>query len=393
MFGTRNRSTQMVGAVFVAGSMVLGLTACDGSGSDGVKVGLITKTDSNPYFVNLREAAKAQADKDGAELIALAGAFDGDNEGQVAAIENMVGQGVKGILTTPNSSTGVLDAIKKARDAGVIVIALDTATDPEDAVDATCATDNKAAGVSQGKWVKAALGGKAPQVVMLDGTHAAYRVRVVDAAAGTTRAVPVSAVSVVESTGDRSVVSLDAVNSDASPPDGLADVVAGADVVLVDGHLPLLARAAAHAANSRSAPLVVDAGRWKPAMDHVIHHATDMLCSNYFRIPGAEDSTSTAAALVRSGVHTVITTHGGEPVQWWSAGHSGSVPVEAVVVVDTLGAGDAFHGAYSYFTVQTGDVAERVDRSARVAALGCSVIGPRAWLSELPSLQGRKRER
>lgn len=172
MFDKRNKGTLAVGAVLTAGSLVLGLTGCGGSSSGSVKVGLITKTDSNPYFVKLREAAKAQADKDGAQLIALAGAFDGDNEGQVAAIENMVGQGVKGILITPpNSSTGVLDAIKKARDAGVVVIALDTATDPEDAVDATFATDNKAAGVSQGKWVKAALGNTPPpQVVMLDGT-------------------------------------------------------------------------------------------------------------------------------------------------------------------------------------------------------------------------------
>ncbi|GGG24002.1 sugar ABC transporter substrate-binding protein [Rhodococcoides trifolii] len=170
MFVSRSRSTLTVGTVLMAGSLVLGLTACGGSDSDSVKVGLITKTDSNPYFVKLREAAQAQADKSGAELVALAGAFDGDNEGQVSAIENMVGQGVKGILITPNSSTGVLDAIKNARDAGVVVIALDTATDPEDAVDATFATDNKAAGVSQGTWVKAALGTTTPQVIMLDGT-------------------------------------------------------------------------------------------------------------------------------------------------------------------------------------------------------------------------------
>ena len=170
MFGKRNRSTLAVGAVLAAGSLVLGLTGCGGSGSDSIKIGLITKTDSNPFFVNLREAAQAEAEKEGAELIALAGAFDGDNEGQVAAIENMVGQGVTGILITPNSSTGVLDAIKMARDAGVVVIALDTATDPEDAVDATFATDNKAAGVSQGQWVRAALGDAPAQVVMLDGT-------------------------------------------------------------------------------------------------------------------------------------------------------------------------------------------------------------------------------
>ena len=248
----------------------------------------------------------------------------------------------------------------------------------------------------------AALGGDAilvtalgddPVADLIRADLAAYRVRVVDAAAGTRRAVPVSAVAVVESTGDRSVVSLDAVNSDAAPPDDLDDLVAGTDVVLVDGHHPLIARAAAHAAAARSAPLVVDAGRWKPAMADVIPHATDVVCSNDFRTPDTDDAASTAAALVGSGVRTVVTTHGGEPVEWWSAGHSGSVPVEAVAVVDTLGAGDAFHGAYAYFAVQTDDVAERVDRSARVAALRCSVVGPRAWLGELPSLQDRKRER
>src|SRR5690242_17623861 len=171
MVEKRNRSTLAVGAVLMAGSMVLGLAGCGGSGSDEVKVGLITKTDSNPYFVKLREAAQAQAEKDGAELIALAGAFDGDNEGQVAAIENMVGQGVKGILITPNSSTGVLDAIKKARDAGVVVIALDTATDPEDAVDATSATGDLAAGVGQGKRAGAGLADAPAPVVMPDGSR------------------------------------------------------------------------------------------------------------------------------------------------------------------------------------------------------------------------------
>jgi fructose transport system substrate-binding protein len=141
-----------------------------GDSSGDIKIGLVTKTDSNPFFVKLRESAKAAAKKDGAELIALAGAFDGDNEGQVAAIENLVSQGVKGIMITPNSSSGILNAIKQARDAGIVVVALDTATDPEDAVDATFATDNTAAGESQGAWVKAALGDKAPQVIMLDGT-------------------------------------------------------------------------------------------------------------------------------------------------------------------------------------------------------------------------------
>jgi sugar/nucleoside kinase (ribokinase family) len=236
--------------------------------------------------------------------------------------------------------------------------------------------------------------GDDPVAELIRADLAAYGVSVVDAATGTTRAVPVSAVSVVESTGDRSVVSLDAVNSDASPPGDLGDLVADADVVLVDGHHPLIARAAARHAAARGTTLVVDAGRWKPVMGDVIPHATDMVCSDDFRMPGADDPESTAAALVRSGVRTVVTTHGGDPVEWWSDGESGSVPVEPVVVVDTLGAGDAFHGAYSYFSTQIeSGVAERIDRSARVAALRCSVVGPRAWLSELPTELIRKRER
>ena len=173
----------------------------------------------------------------------------------------------------------------------------------------------------------AALGGDAilvtalgddPVADLIRADLAAYGVSVVDAAAGTTRAVPVSAVSVVESTGDRSVVSLDAVNSDASPPGDLADLVADADVVLVDGHHPLIARAAVRLAAARDTTLVVDAGRWKPVMSDIIPYATDMVCSNDFRMPGADDAESTAAALVRSGVRTVVTTHGGDPVEWWS---------------------------------------------------------------------------
>jgi len=137
---------------------------------DQILVGLITKTEVNPYFVKLRQAAAAEAEKQGAKLIARFGKFDGDNEGQVAAIEDMISAGVKGILITPNNSTGVLGAVKKARDKGILVIALDTATDPQDAVDATLATDNFEAGVLQGEYARKALGSKTPKLAMLDGT-------------------------------------------------------------------------------------------------------------------------------------------------------------------------------------------------------------------------------
>ncbi|KMO70428.1 PfkB family carbohydrate kinase [Mycolicibacterium chlorophenolicum] len=244
----------------------------------------------------------------------------------------------------------------------------------------------------------AALGGAATLVTALGDEPVAdliradlttHGVEVIDAAQGATRPVPVSSVSVVESTGDRSVVSLDAVRSDATPPAHLDDVVAGADVLLVDGHHPLIAGAAVRYAAARAVPVVVDAGRWKPVMDDLIEYATDMVCSNDFRVPDTDGPRSTATALVSTGVRTVVTTHGPDPVDWWSDGQSGSVPVPAVRAVDTLGAGDVFHGAYCFYPERLG-IVERIQRSAQVAALRCSIVGPRAWLRELSALQTGK---
>ncbi|MFD1198129.1 sugar ABC transporter substrate-binding protein [Brucella gallinifaecis] len=124
-------------------------------------VGLITKTNINPFFVKMKEGAEAKAAELGVELRSFAGRIDGDNESQVEAIENLISAGAKGILITPNDSKGIISAVKKARDAGLIVIALDTPLDPIDAADATFATDNFKAGQLIGEWANKTLGDEA----------------------------------------------------------------------------------------------------------------------------------------------------------------------------------------------------------------------------------------
>ena len=131
-------------------------------------IGLITKTDSNPFFVKMKEGAEAEAKKLGAKLLSGAGKTDGDNAGQVTALENMVAAGAKTILITASDSKGIVPALTKARAAGVMVIALDTPTDPESAVDALFATDNFNAGVLIGKYAKAAMGGKKAVIAAMD---------------------------------------------------------------------------------------------------------------------------------------------------------------------------------------------------------------------------------
>ena len=135
---------------------------------DEIIVGLITKTETNPFFVKMKEGAEQAAKAKGAKLLSGAGRTDGDNAGQVTAIENMIAAGAKTILITPSDSKAIVPAIKKARDKGVMVIALDSPTDPADATDALFATDNYQAGVLIGQYAKAALGAKPAKIVMLD---------------------------------------------------------------------------------------------------------------------------------------------------------------------------------------------------------------------------------
>ena len=131
---------------------------------------LITKTDTNPFFVKMREGAAAKAEELGIELKAYAGKIDGDNESQVAAIETCIADGASGILITASDTAGIVPSIQAARDAGLLVIALDTPLEPIDAADMTFATDNFLAGELIGQWAAATLGDAAAdaRIAMLD---------------------------------------------------------------------------------------------------------------------------------------------------------------------------------------------------------------------------------
>jgi len=146
---------------------IVAITAGKASAAD-VTVGLITKTETNPFFVKMKEGAAAEAKKFNAKLLTGAGAKDGDNEGQVTAMENMINAGAKGILITPSDTKAIVPSIEKARAKGVLVIALDTATEPQSAVDALFATNNFNAGLLIGEWSKVAMKGKKAIIATLD---------------------------------------------------------------------------------------------------------------------------------------------------------------------------------------------------------------------------------
>ena len=177
---------QLLGLVTVAVTIPLVLSACSSSsgsaetssaataaaseaatGEAPVAVTLITKDSNNPFFIAMQEGAKADAVAANVDLTIASGAEDGDEAGQITAIENAVANGQAGILITPNGP-GVNSAINKAREAGLFVIALDTPPDPADTVDITFATDNITAGDLIGQWAAKKLAGKEAVIAMID---------------------------------------------------------------------------------------------------------------------------------------------------------------------------------------------------------------------------------
>ncbi|WP_306204429.1 PfkB family carbohydrate kinase [Actinoplanes sp. RD1] len=273
-------------------------------------------------------------------------------------------------------------------------------------------TDTAAGGPATNAAIAAAALGADVTLVTAVGPHplggliradlAEYGVSLVDTATGGAPP-PVSAVTVLDGTGERAVVSRNARGATVDVPDDR--VFAGADAVLADGHHPALARAAARSGR----PLVLDAGSWRPVFAELLPVAAVTACSSVFRPPGTDDAEAVPgppgapgargveaasappgargveAALRRLGVGVGAITRGPDPVRWWSGAEAGELAVPAVEAVDTAGAGDAFHGALTVAVARGAGLTDALRFAIEIATVRVQHRGPRSWLAALPA--------
>jgi sugar/nucleoside kinase (ribokinase family) len=247
----------------------------------------------------------------------------------------------------------------------------------------------------------AALGGRARLVTVL-GTHplaalarddlTTHGVRVVDAQRDRTAPPAVSSVTVRERDGERVVVSHNAAGVPPGDDPAWRDLLAGAGALLVDGHHPELAVAAARAARGRRIPVVLDAGSDKPVLATLLPLVDVCACAAGFRL-GRAGTRATERAVHELGVPVVVRTAGAGPVRWSVADArgrpvTGEVRPPSVVPRDTLGAGDVWHGALAHGIAEHGTVPDArtlpglVEQANRVAASRVASVGARAWLRE-----------
>ena len=222
--------------------------------------------------------------------------------------------------------------------------------------------------------------GASPLGAVVRAECAAHAVELLDTA-GEGFVLPVSTVLVTSATGERAVVSRNAVGATSwalPAPDVLGGLLEGVSSVLVDGHHLAVALSVAAAARDRRIPVVADAGSWKPGLEDLLALVDVLVVSADFRSP-AGDSLGDLLAL---GPHWVARTAGPDAVRWLGAdGTSGAVPVPDVDVVDTLGAGDVLHGALLADIAGRGlvDLPGSLATAVAVAARSVTAPGARGW--------------
>ena len=242
--------------------------------------------------------------------------------------------------------------------------------------------------------------GEGPVAAFLAADLAAVGVRVVDATApASSRASCEPAVSsIIEHPNGRMVASTNA-RLDAAAERVAAELPERVGAVLIDGHNPALAHAAltlgvpevdgedpfALLEARPPHPRVLDGGSWKDWLTPLLGFVDIAVVSEDFAPPlmARPDGAQVAEFLRGFGITRTVRTRGDRSVQYWWDGASGEVPVEAIPDASTLGAGDAFHGAFTWAIERSGDAdPERLIRFASaVAAVSVSSFGTRQWLT------------
>jgi sugar/nucleoside kinase (ribokinase family) len=238
------------------------------------------------------------------------------------------------------------------------------------------------------------LGGKAALISAV-GRHALaeiiheelarFRITLYDLAPNETQPPPLSSILVMAGTGDRAIVSAHATRTSVSADRFDPSVLGDCALLLVDGHQMPCAIVAAKQAHARCIPVVFDGGSWKAHTEELLPFVTYAICSGDFHPPGTASIPETMSYLLDRGVKAAAITRGSQPICWATPDEKGEVTVPKVQSVDTLGAGDIFHGAFCYHAMNSIPFMEALIHAAEVAAYSCRWFGTRAWMESWPT--------
>ena len=220
--------------------------------------------------------------------------------------------------------------------------------------------------------------GQHPLTQMIKNDLNNYSVEIVDLIPQKTDTPPISSIVVTAATGKRAVISINALKSQADKTIS-EDVLTDVDVVLIDGHQIEVSLAIAKVARLKHIPVVIDGGSWKPGLEKVLPFVDYAICSANFYPPQCHNCQDVFDFLQGLGISRMAITRGERSIQCLENGQSFTISVPTIKALDTLGAGDIFHGAFCHYILQS-DFATALHNAVKIASKSCQSFGTRSWL-------------
>ena len=227
-----------------------------------------------------------------------------------------------------------------------------------------------------------------PMTQLIKSDLANYQVEIIDNYPTTENPPPVSSIIVSKETGERAVISINAVKTQVSSQSISPDILQDIDIVLIDGHQMKLGCAIAQKAKVENIPVVIDGGSWKAGFEKLLPFVDYAICSANFYPPDSHNSEEVFAYLNQIGIPHIAITHGEKPIQYLTKNLSHNLSQSEIKILDvpkiqpadTLGAGDIFHGAFCHYVLQE-TFTTALEEAAKVAALSCQFFGSRRWMT------------
>jgi sugar/nucleoside kinase (ribokinase family) len=207
-----------------------------------------------------------------------------------------------------------------------------------------------------------------------------YAIKILDLAPNRSELPSVSSIIVTQATGERAVISVNATKFQATPEQIPSDILKEIAIALIDGHQMQISYAIAQQAKAKNIPIVIDGGSWKEGFEKILPHVDYAICSDNFYSPNCQNRQEVFTYLQKIGIPHIAITQGDRPIQYLSRGKRGEIEIPVVKAVDTLGAGDIFHGAFCHYILQNNFV-EALTLSAKIASFSCQFFGTRQWMS------------
>ena len=153
-----------------------------------------------------------------------------------------------------------------------------------------------------------------------------------------------------------------------------------ASFIFIDGFYPEIALPVLKAAKKKNIPVIADCGSWKPQYEDLLPFVDYAICSNDFQPPGTLNSLEVFEYLASKNIQNAAITRGGDSILWHSEKGINEIDVECVIVVDTLGAGDFFHGAFCHYLLNLKNFELALKAASHIAGISCGYSGTRTWL-------------